>query len=149
MRDTILSVFGKCYDTENLTLVNLLENYVLLVLSIHSIIFKCCKYELYCLFLLHCCIKFVMFYRHHYNKALLATLSLFLHWQGNGQPLFETSRLYLLSFNEYPGESFPSVLKEEQRRRIQLTRLHLKQRRSIHVNVSCILSCLSLYHPKN
>ena len=41
MRDMILSVFYKCKDIEFLTLVNLLDNYIPLVLSIYSIVFKC------------------------------------------------------------------------------------------------------------
>ena len=49
VRDTILSVFGKCKDIEYL-----LDNYVPLVLSIYSIVFKCNSYDLYCQSLLHC-----------------------------------------------------------------------------------------------
>jgi hypothetical protein len=47
VRDMILSVFYKCKDIEFLTLVNLLDNYIPLVLSIYSIVFKCNKYELF------------------------------------------------------------------------------------------------------
>lgn len=39
--DAILSVFDECKDIDYLTLVNLLNNYVPLVLSIYSIVFKC------------------------------------------------------------------------------------------------------------
>ena len=38
-REMVLSVSGRCTDTEYLTLFNLLDNYVPLVLSIYSIIY--------------------------------------------------------------------------------------------------------------
>ena len=79
IRDTILSVFDKCKDIEYLTLVNLLDSYVPLVLSIYSVVFKCNSYDLYCQSLLQCWIMFVVFRRRHYNKALLVILSLFQH----------------------------------------------------------------------
>ena len=60
-RDMILSVFEKSKNTEYLTFVNLLDNYVSLVVSIYSIIFKCNSYELYCESLLHCWIVFLVF----------------------------------------------------------------------------------------
>ena len=47
IRDTILSVFDKCKDVQYLTLVNLLDNYVPLVLSIYSIVFKCNNFDQY------------------------------------------------------------------------------------------------------
>ena len=111
IRDMILSVFGKCKDTEYLTLVNLLDNYGPLVLSIYSIVFKCNSYELYCESLLHCWIMFVVFQRRHYNKALLITLSLFQYWQENAHSMFDTLRHYLVAFDEYPVENFHSVLR--------------------------------------
>ena len=110
-RDMILSVFGKCKDTEYLTLVNLLDSYVPLVLSIYSIVFKCNNYELYCESLLKCWIMFVVFRRRHYNKALLITLSLFQYWQENAHSMFDTVRKYLVAFDEYPVENFHSVLR--------------------------------------
>lgn len=71
VRDMILSVFGKCKGVEFLTIVNLLDNYVPMVLSIYSIVFKCNNYQLYCQSLLHCWVMFMVFGRRHYDKALL------------------------------------------------------------------------------
>ena len=68
IKDLILSGFGKCKGTEYLTLVNLLDNYVPLVLSIYSIVFKCNSYGLYCESLLHCWIMFVVFRRRDDTK---------------------------------------------------------------------------------
>ena len=111
VRDMIMSVFCKCKDVQFLTLVNLLDNYIPLVLSIYSIIFKCNKYDLFFKSLLNIWVMFVLFRRRHYNKALLIMLSTFLHWQGNAPSMFETIREHLAAFDEYPVENFHSVLR--------------------------------------
>ena len=111
IRDTTLSVFEKCKNTEYLTLVNLLDNYVPLVLSIYSIVFKCNSYDLYCQSVLHCWITFVVFHRHHYNKALLLMLSLFQHWKDNAHSMFEIVHQYLVALDEYPVKNFHSILR--------------------------------------
>jgi hypothetical protein len=54
---------------------------------------------------------FVVYRRRHYNKALLITLSLFQHWQGNTHSMFEIVRQYIVAFDEYPVENFHSVLR--------------------------------------
>ena len=41
LRDSILSTFYHSKDVEFLTIVNLVDNYVPLVLSVYSIVFKC------------------------------------------------------------------------------------------------------------
>jgi len=115
IRDIILSVFYKSKDVQFLTLLNLLDNYIPLVLSIYSIAFKCNKFELFFQSLLHCWVMFVIFRRHHYNKALLIALSTFLHWQGNATSMFETIRQHLPAFDEYPVENFHSVLRKQTR----------------------------------
>ena len=81
IRDIIFSVFYKSKDVQFLTLFNLLDSYIPLVLSIYSIAFKCNKFELFFQSLLHCWTMFVIFRRRHYNKVLLITMSTFLHWQ--------------------------------------------------------------------
>ena len=111
IRDAILSVFGKSKDVQYLTLVNLLDNYVPLVLSFYSIVFKCNNYDQYCHSLLHCWIMCTVFRRRHYNKALLIMLSLFQHWEDNAHTMFETLRHYLVAFDEYPVENFHSILR--------------------------------------
>jgi hypothetical protein len=62
VRESILSVFCFCKDIEFLTLVNLVGNYVPLVLSIYSIVFKCNDYELYCKSLLRILVMFMVFH---------------------------------------------------------------------------------------
>ena len=114
VRDMILSVFGKCNGVEFLTLVNLLDNYVPFVLSIYLIVFKCNNYQLYCQSLLHCWVMFMVFGIRHYDKALLVTLSTFLHWQEYTPAMFEIVRQYIVAFDEYPVENFHSVLAKSQ-----------------------------------
>ena len=111
VRDAILSAFGKSKDIEFLTLLNLIDNYVPLVLSIYSIVFKCNQYELFCQSLLQCWVMCVVFRRCHYNKALLALLSTFLHLEENDHALCDTLRKHLVAFDEYPVENFHSLLR--------------------------------------
>ena len=61
IRDIILSMFYKSKDVQFLTLLNLLDSYVPLVLSIYSIAFKCNKFELFVQSLLYCSVIFVIF----------------------------------------------------------------------------------------
>ena len=113
IRDIILSMFYKSKDVQFLTLLNLLDNYIPLVLSIYSIAFKCNKFELFFQSLLHCWVMFLIFRRRHYNKAILITLSTILYWQQNSTSMFETICQHLPSFDEYPVENFHSVLRKQ------------------------------------
>ena len=113
IRDIILSVFYKSKDVQFQTLLNLLDNYIPLVLSIYSIAFKCNKFELFFQSLLHCWTMFVIFRRRHYNNALLITMSTFLHWLGNATSMFQTIRQHLPAFDEYPVENFHTVLRKQ------------------------------------
>ncbi|CAB3988268.1 Hypothetical predicted protein [Paramuricea clavata] len=111
IRETVLSVFCHCKDIEFLTLVNLVDNYVPLVLSIYSVVFKCNDYGLYCKSLLHCWVMFMVFRRCHYDKALLVTLSAFMYWEENDHPMYHKLCEALVAFDEYPDENFHSVLR--------------------------------------
>ena len=111
VRDMIFSVFYKCKDIEFLTLVNPPDNYIPLVLSIYSIVFKCNKYELFYESLIHYWVMFVVFRQCHYDKALLVPLSARLHWQENIPSMFNTLHQHLLAFDEYPVENFHLLLR--------------------------------------
>ena len=111
VRETILSVFCHCKDMEFLTLVNLVDNYIPLVLSIYSIVFKSNDYTLYYKSLLRCWVMFMVFGRRHYDKALLVTLSAFMYWQENNHPMHHTLLEALVAFDEYPVENFHSLLR--------------------------------------
>jgi hypothetical protein len=111
VRDSIMSVFTNCKDIEFLTLINLIDNYVPLVLSIYSIVFKCSKYDLYCKSLFRCWIMMMVFCRRHYDKALLVALSTLKYWDDNTHPMHQIVQQFLAAFDEYPVENFHSVLR--------------------------------------
>ncbi|XP_065071763.1 uncharacterized protein LOC135696323 [Rhopilema esculentum] len=73
----------------DLTLLNLLDNYLPLGLSIYSIIFKSGQTELFVDSIFRCWMMFFCFRRRHYNKAPLVWLSNFLYWKQIGHPLFQ------------------------------------------------------------
>ena len=111
LRDTILPVFASCKDIEYLTLLNLLDNYLPLVLSIYSVVFKCNDYEHYYLSLLHCWVMMMVYQRRHYDKALLIALSLLKYWKDHCHPIHQSLITALPAFDEYPIENFHSVLR--------------------------------------
>ena len=111
VRDTILLAFANCKDIEFLTLLNLVDNYVPLVLSIYSVVFKCSNYNLYCKSLFRCWIMMMTFHCRHYDKALLIILSTFKYWQENTHPMHEVIQQFLVALDEYPVENFHSVLR--------------------------------------
>ena len=111
IRDVIMSVFPHCKDIEYLTLLNLIDNYTPLVLSIYSVVFKCSKYDLYCKSLFRCWIMMMVFHRRHYDKALLIVLTTFKYWHENKHPLHEVIHQFLVALDEYPVENFHSVLR--------------------------------------
>ena len=115
IRDTILSVFSQCKDVQYLTLLNLLDNYAPLVLSIYSIVFKCNNYDLYCQSLLQCWVMMLVFKRRHYDKALLVAISLLRYWKDQSHPFHQVMQNSLVAFDEYPIENFHSVLRARTR----------------------------------
>ena len=113
IRDVIMSVFPNCKDIEFLTLLNLTDNYVLLVLSIYSVVFKCSNYNLYCKSICRCWIMMMVFHRRHYDQALLILLTTFKYWHENNHPwpMHEVIHQFLVALDEYPVENFHSVLR--------------------------------------
>lgn len=115
IRDLILSVFSQCKDVQYLTLLNLLDNYAPLVLSIYSIVFKSNNYDLYCQSLLQCWVMMLVFKRRHYDKALLVAISLLRYWKDQSHPFHQVMQNSLVAFDEYPIENFHSVLRARTR----------------------------------
>ena len=105
-----MSVFTHCKDIEVLISVNLIDNYVPLVLSINSVVFKSNSYNLYCASLCRCWIMFMVFHRRHYDKALLLALSTFKYLQAKDHPMHHTIQKFLVAFDKYPVENFDSGL---------------------------------------
>ncbi|XP_068741106.1 uncharacterized protein [Montipora capricornis] len=114
IRDSILSVFGeKCKDLQFLTLINFLENYVPLVLTIYAVIFRSNNCMLYVSALKRIWLMFFCFARHHYDKSPLVFLSNLLYWDKIGHPLHHTFRNSVLVFTEYPVEYFHSIIRDQ------------------------------------
>ena len=78
IREHVTVAFSKCKDLQYLTLLNLLDNHLPLVLSIYSIIFKNGNTKQYVDAMFRCWVMFFSFKRHHYDKAPLVWLSNFL-----------------------------------------------------------------------
>eukprot|EP00794_Sanderia_malayensis_P004178 gene4178-4734_t len=111
VRDEIVSVFRNCKEVEYVTLINLLDTYCPLVLSLYSIEFKN-NYSLhYIQSVLRCWVMLMVFKRRHYNKALLILLTTFSHLKKTNHPLFNILLNSLNIFDEYPVENFHSVLR--------------------------------------
>ena len=115
VRDAIMSVFVTSKDVQYLVLLNLLDSYVPLSLSIYSVVFKNNMAELYYESLLRCWVMFLMYQRRHYNKAPLIALSNFEYWKSIDHPLVSTLLSYVCVFDEYPVENFHSVLRAHTR----------------------------------
>ena len=100
IRDQVLVAFSNCKD-----------NYLPLVLSIYSVIFKSGKTEMFAKSLFRCWLMFFCFRRHHYDKAPLVWLSNFLYWKSIDHPLYHNMMNMLNAFDEYPIENFHSLLR--------------------------------------
>ena len=111
VRDQILGVFANSKDVEFLTLVNLLDTYIPLSLSIYSVIFKNNMSNLYYDSLLRCWIMFAVFRRRHYDKAPLIGLSNIEYWKASDHPILTAISSSLSAFDEYPVENFHSLLR--------------------------------------
>ena len=88
IRDHVIIAFSNSKDIQYLTLLNILDNYLPLVLSIYSVIFKTGHTEEDIDAMLRCWLMFFCFKRHHYDKAPLVWLSNVLFWKSNNHPLF-------------------------------------------------------------
>ena len=113
VRESVMKVFGKSKDIQILTLINLLENYLPLSLSIYSTIFKSNNFNLYVDAMLQAWVMFFIFRRHHYNKAPLIWLSNVLYWKETKHPLFQVLQHHLQIVDEYGVENFHSLLRAQ------------------------------------
>ena len=111
--DQVLVAFSNCKDTQYLTLRNLIDNYLPLVLSIYSVLFKSGKTEMFAKSLFRCWLMLVCFTRHHYDKASLVWLSNVLYWKSIDHPLYHNMMNMLNAFDEYPVENSHSLLQAQ------------------------------------
>jgi len=114
IRDSVMNVFGeKCKDLQYLTMLNFLDNYLPLVLTIYAVIFRSNNYMLYVAALKRIWLMFFCFARHHYDKSPLVFLSNLLYWDKIAHPLLAAFRTSLVAFTEYPVEYFHSIIRDQ------------------------------------
>ena len=81
IRDTTKQTFHQCKNLQHGTFLNLLDNYLPLVLSIYAITFKQNLFEEFFDAMVRICIMFTSLKRRHYNKAILVWISIISHWK--------------------------------------------------------------------
>ena len=111
IREQAIAVFSICKSIEYLTLLNRIDNYLPLVLSIYSVIFKTGRTDEYFNAMFHCWSMFFCYRRHHYKKVPLIWLSNVLYWKST--PLFELLVTTFNAVDEYPVENFHSLLRSQ------------------------------------
>ena len=111
LRQPVLDRLGKFKDTEFLTLLNLIDNYAPLSLSIYSVLYKANNYELYNLAMHQVWCMYFTFKRKHYDKSPLVWLANTAYWEHTKHPLHTTLRNHLYICDEYPVENFHSLLR--------------------------------------
>ena len=113
IRSTAINVFSNCRDPELGAFMNLLDNYIPLVLSIYSIIFKCNLFEDYFLSVIRVWIMFYCFRRRHYDKAPLIWLSNILYWKKHRPDIFKVIKENITIFDEYAVENAHSIFRAQ------------------------------------
>ena len=93
--------FQNSKDIQYGTPINLLENYLPLVLTIYKVTFKKTTSRN---------TVFVCFNRRHYNKAPLVWLSNTVHWRNKNKELYEQFSTWPTIYDEYPVENTHSVI---------------------------------------
>ena len=105
IRRTVMHKFSQFKDVQYGTLLNLLDNYIPLVLSIYSISFKRNHFSEYFRAIIRIWIMFTCLRRRHYNKTPLVWINMCLHWGKYSPNLYELLRKYITIFDEYPVEN--------------------------------------------
>ena len=113
MSENLTDKFSAFKDIEYQTLLNLLDNYLPLALSIYSVTFKLNNFSEYFNAIVRIWTMLLCLKRHHYDKALLVWLSMCAYWGINNPALFEMLRSHLLIFDEYPVENAHSIIRSK------------------------------------
>lgn len=110
-----MEVFKNCKDLQYETLLNLLDNYLPLVLSIYTISFKQNNFSEYFNAMNRIWAMFTCFRRRHYNKAPLVWMSNIHHWGQNFPELYNTMSQNIIISDEYPVENTHSIIRAQTR----------------------------------
>lgn len=113
IREKAKALFQSSKDLQYGTLLNLLDNYLPLVLSIYTITFKTNNFKEYYNAMVRIWVMFVCLKRRHYNKAPLVWLSCTSHWGKNYTELYDHFTKWPTIFDEYPVENTHSILRAQ------------------------------------
>ena len=95
------------------TLLNLLDNYLPLVLSIYSVSFKLHDFIEYFETMIRVWVMFTCLLRYHYNKALLIWLAMVTYWGKNNPELYKLIWQNLVIVDTYPVENAHSIIRSK------------------------------------
>jgi hypothetical protein len=115
IRYTTMQVFQNCKDFQYLTLLNLLDNYLPLVLSIYAISFKENNVKEYVNAVNRIWVMFTCLKRRHYNKAPLVWLANFHHWGQHFPQLHNILSNNIAITDEYPVENTHRIIRAQTR----------------------------------
>ena len=113
IREKVMNIFSSSKDLQYGTLLNLLDNYLPLVLSIYSITFKLNKFSEYRNAMTRIWVMFTCLQRRHYNKAPLVWLSNHFHWGLNFKELYNMLTQWSVIADEYPVENTHSIIRAQ------------------------------------
>eukprot|EP00112_Aurelia_sp_Birch-Aquarium-sp1_P017527 Seg4073.2 transcript_id=Seg4073.2/GoldUCD/mRNA.D3Y31 product="hypothetical protein" protein_id=Seg4073.2/GoldUCD/D3Y31 len=111
IRDDILQFFEDSRDPFFDILLNLLDTYLPLCLSIYAVSFKLNKFPEYVNAVIRIWTMFLCFGRRHYNKSPLVLLSSILYWEKNKPDLFEVVSNNIAAIDEYRVENTHSIIR--------------------------------------
>ena len=145
IRDAVKEKFKVCKDTEYMTLLNLLDDYIPFVLTIYSTTFKYNKCLEYFNAMIRIRAMFMSLERHHYDKAPLVWIAVCTYWGIHNPDLYLMLRLFLWMFDEYPVENAHSIIRSKtndsdtvEQLQQNAFKLHFKQKQ-LSVNLRHIL----------
>ncbi|XP_028410469.1 uncharacterized protein LOC114533084 [Dendronephthya gigantea] len=113
IREQVATKFQYSKDIQYGALLNLLDNYLPLVLTIYSITFKRNNFSEYYNAMIRIWVMFLCLKRRHYNKAPLVWLSNISHWKSKFSALYEQFSTWPTIFDEYPVENTHSIIRAQ------------------------------------
>ena len=123
IRDTTKQTFHQCKNLQYGTFLNLLDNYLPLVLSIYAITFKQNLFEEFFDAMVRIWIMFTSLKRRHYNKAILVWISIISHWKIQFPEMYNLLKTWITLSDEYPVENTHSIIRAQTRHSDTATQL--------------------------
>ena len=113
IRETVLQTFKGCKDIRYATLINLLDNYIPLVLSIYGVILRANNFKQYLNAMIRVWTLFYSFRRRHYDKAPLVWISNVLFWMVTFPEIYQIFCNYITITDEYGVENTHSIIRSK------------------------------------